>query len=539
MTAPAAYDVVCVGGGLGGLAAAVRAHDLGARVLVLERSSMVGGVAAYSGGFCWVGDNPLDESGSDSLEQAEAYLDHVQGSGRPVDRDARRAYLESAARATREFARAGVPFSLIRGASDLYHPGPGSTEQGRLVECALEGSELGEWRRHLRPSPYYRTGITRDEIYYELKGDVSARLALVQERADGDVLTHGLGLAGAFVREALVRRGIECRLEHRVVELRHDGDRVVGVVAEGPDGRVEVGAAKGVLLAVGWYGGSADAAELEDVPELVEAAPPVVTGDGLTLAQAVGATVVRGADPFVVLGARFEGQTHPGSEEPLYQQLFECLGFPHSMVVNRDGERFGDESYYGTMIRGLRAFDSRAKRWVNYPCWLVFDETYRQDYPLGPYAPGAAYPADVQRFGSVAALATALGIPVDALTATVGRFNEQAERGDDVDFGRGSLPFARRAYGDPRYVNPNLGPVATPPFYAVQLTVLGVGLCSMGLAIDQHARVLRRDGSAIAGLYATGNAAATRELKGYVTGLANTRNYTYAFNAVNDMLEDR
>ncbi len=124
------YDVVCVGGGLGGLAAAVRAHDLGARVLVLERSDMVGGVAAYSGGFCWVGANHLDDGG-DTLEATETYLDHVQGPDRPVDREQRRSsYLESAAQATRWFAEAGVPFSLIRGAADLYQPGPGSTRQG-------------------------------------------------------------------------------------------------------------------------------------------------------------------------------------------------------------------------------------------------------------------------------------------------------------------------------------------------------------------------------------------------------------------------
>ncbi|MFD0539657.1 FAD-binding protein [Actinomadura luteofluorescens] len=52
-------DFLCVGGGLGGLAGAVRAHDLGADVLVVERSDMVGGVAAYSGGFVWVGASGL------------------------------------------------------------------------------------------------------------------------------------------------------------------------------------------------------------------------------------------------------------------------------------------------------------------------------------------------------------------------------------------------------------------------------------------------------------------------------------------------
>ena len=47
-------DVVCVGAGLGGLAAAIRAHDLGLSVLLLESSSYVGGGAAYSGGLYWL-----------------------------------------------------------------------------------------------------------------------------------------------------------------------------------------------------------------------------------------------------------------------------------------------------------------------------------------------------------------------------------------------------------------------------------------------------------------------------------------------------
>jgi glycine/D-amino acid oxidase-like deaminating enzyme len=531
------YDVLCVGGGLGGLAAAVRAHDLGARVLVLERSSMVGGVAAYSGGWCWVGANHFNV-GKDSLEATEAYLDHVQGEGRPVDRAARRSYLEAAVQATRWYAEAGVPLSPIRSAGDLYQPGPGSTAEGRMIECVVPGSELGEWRARLRPSVYYRTGVSRDEIYHVLAGNVDARLGLARMREAEDLLTHGLGLAGGFVREALVRRGVECRLEHRVTRLLVADGRVVGVEAEGPDGPSLFHATRGVVLAVGGYGNSADAAELEDVPELIEAAPPVVSGDGLTLGQQVGATVVRGADPFVVLGARFDESTHPGTDEPLYSQLLENLGFPHSMVVNREGRRFGDESYYGALIRGIRTFDSRHKRWANFPCWLVVDDQFRRQYPLGPYPPGADYPDSVIHADSVEELAAAAGIDGGGLAATVERFNEMAAAGHDDDFDRGALPFAQAAYGDPRYPHPNLGPLATAPFHAVPLHVLGVGLCSLGLAIDTSARVLRRDGSVVPGLYATGNAAATRELKGYVTGLANTRNYTYAWCAVNDMLAD-
>lgn len=537
------YDVVCVGGGLGGLAGAIRAHDLGARVLVLERSDMVGGVAAYSGGWCWAGANHLDaeSGGADTLEATEMYLDFVQGEGRPVDRDARRAYLEAAVTATQGLAEAGVPFTAIRKAADLYRPGPGSTDEGRLFECVVSGADLGAWRDRLRPSVYYRTGVSRDEIYHVLGGDVAARLELACEREGADVLTHGLGLAAAFVREALVRRGVECRLEHRATRLLTEEDlegaaRVVGVVAEGPDGPVAIRAERGVLLALGGYGNAPDAAELEDLPELIEAAPPVVAGDGLTLGQQVGATVVRGADPFVVLGARFDEAVHPGTDEPLYSQLLENLGFPHSIVVNRDGERFGDESYYGALIRGIRTYDVTARRWRNFPCWLVIDDQFRQQYPLGPLTPGDTYPSAVTTADTLEELAEAVGIDPAGLTSTVERFNEYATRGHDNDFDRGHLPFARAAYGDPRYPHPNLGRLATGPFHALPLHVLGVGLSSLGLAVDGDARVLRRDGSAVTGLYATGNAAATRELKGYVTGLANTRNYTYAWRAANHML---
>ncbi|MGC8490031.1 MAG: FAD-dependent oxidoreductase, partial [Clostridia bacterium] len=402
------YDVVCIGGGLGGLAGAVRAHDMGARVLVLERSEMVGGVAAYSGGWCWVGANHL--VAGDTIDATEQYLDYVQGEGRPVDRQARRTYLERAVEATRWFVEAGVPLSLVRNAPDLYAPCPGASEEGRLLECSLYGRELGEWRRRLRPSVYYRTGVKRDEIYHELASDIAGRLALADRRAESDFLTHGVGLAGGFAREALVKRKIECRLDHRVTQLVWDGSRVTGVIAEGPSGTHQIGARLGVLIATGGYGNASDAAELEDVPEFVEAAPPVVDGDGLALAETVGAAVVRGADPFVVLGVRFGDEVHPGSDVPLYSQLLESIGFPHSMIVNDRGMRFGDESYYGALIRGIRTFDGRSKRWANYPCWLIFDEEYHRRYPVGPYSPGAEYPVEIVRRETLGELAIALGV---------------------------------------------------------------------------------------------------------------------------------
>ncbi|WP_412515363.1 FAD-dependent oxidoreductase [Actinomadura madurae] len=538
-----AVDFLCIGGGLGGLAAAVRAHDLGADVLVAERSGMVGGVAAYSGGFVWVGANGLAPdtlAPPDTLAATESYLDHVQGEGRPVDREARRAYLRRAVEATAWYREAGVPFEVIRNCPDLYHPAPGSTEEGRLLECAVPGASLGPWRDRLRPSPYYETGVARDDLYSERVLDPAVRERLRREGAQRDLLTHGSGLSGAFVRAALTERGVPCLLHHRATALLVDGDAVTGAVLQGPEGPVTVRARRGVLIAAGGYGGAPDGAELEDVPALVESAPPVVDGDSLLLAQRAGAAMVRGADPFFSVGHHFPGETHPGGDVPLCRPLLEHLGLPHSMIVNREGRRFGDESYYGALIGAIRRYDGRNKRWANHPSWFLADDEFRRRYRLGPYSPGDAWPDTFVRADSPRELAEAAGIDPDGLVVTVAQFNAGAARGEDPEFGRGTLPFVRRAYGDPAHApNPNLGPLATPPYYALPLSIVGFGMGTLGLWIDADGRVLRRDGHAVPGLYATGNAAATRELKGYVTGLANARNHTYAYAAASHALDAR
>lgn len=520
----AEVDLVCVGAGLGGLAAATAAAEHGAEVLLLERSTYIGGVAAYSGGWVWVGANHLMERAGipDDLGTVEQYLDGVQRSDE-LDRERRRAYLALAVEATRWFELHGVPFTIVDEAPDLFHPSPGSTTVGRALECAVPAADLAGWREHLRPSPYYRIGVTRTEIAHG-----------VPPGQDTGMLTHGVGLVGAFAREALVRRGADCRLSTHVESLLVEDGRVVGVRASTPDGPVRVRARRGVVLATGGYGGAAAAAGREGMPEFIEASPPVVDGAAEALTRPLGAGWTRGADPFVVLGARLDDATHPGSDLPLYYPVLESTGFPGSIIVNQAGERFGDESYYGSLIAGLAQRDGGS--WRNHPCWLVVDDRFRQRYRLGPLPAGAPYPAEhVAIADDVRKVAGSAGIDPDGLEATVRRFNEQARRGEDEHFGRGQLAFTRRIYGDPDVApNPNLGPLETPPYHAIPLRVLGVGLCTYGLDVDLRGRVRRTDGSVVPGLYATGNAAATRILDGYVTGLANARNHVLAWAAAMD-----
>ena len=78
------YDVVVVGSGNGALTAAVRAHDGGAKVLIVEKCATFGGTSASSGGGVWIPNNRYAKASGapDSKEEARAYLEHVSPEGK-------------------------------------------------------------------------------------------------------------------------------------------------------------------------------------------------------------------------------------------------------------------------------------------------------------------------------------------------------------------------------------------------------------------------------------------------------------------------
>jgi succinate dehydrogenase/fumarate reductase flavoprotein subunit len=105
---------------------------------------------------------------------------------------------------------------------------------------------------------------------------------------------------------------------------------------------------------------------------------------------------------------------------------------------------------------------------------------------------------------TVAALAAAISVDAAALQATVAENNRFALTGTDEAFGKGSSEL-NRFNGDPVHrPNPCLGPIGTPPFVALRVEPAAIGT-SIGLAADEHGRVLGRDGAPIEGLYACGN----------------------------------
>lgn len=101
-------------------------------------------------------------------------------------------------------------------------------------------------------------------------------------------------------------------------------------------------------------------------------------------------------------------------------------------------------------------------------------------------------------------LAAACGIDAAAMVETVAIYNKAADDGHDPAFGRGSTPY-NRSQGGPRLrPNPNVRPIGNGPYYAVNVLPGSFGTFA-GIKSDEHARIVRADGSPIPGLYVAGN----------------------------------
>src|SRR5580700_7512034 len=110
----ASVDVVVVGSGIGGLSAAIVAHDRKLEVLVLEKAPKLGGVSAYSGGEVFVPANHLQGPAglSDSPEDGLRYLQFLAGGY--AEPELQRALLDTGRAAARYFGdEAGVRWKII------------------------------------------------------------------------------------------------------------------------------------------------------------------------------------------------------------------------------------------------------------------------------------------------------------------------------------------------------------------------------------------------------------------------------------------
>ncbi len=535
------WDVVVLGSGIAGLAGALAAHELGLRPVVLEKAGTLGGGTVNSYGLVWVGQNHLAQAAgyADSRAEVVAYMRFLGGGS--LDDDRMSAFVDRSPEALRFFADCGVRFRIVRGVTDHYYgKSPGSHAVGRSVEVDLiSGFDLGDWRERVETPHDVPCFVTAEEqiAWGGINSFSRWDPDLVRERKRQDMRGKGLGLICHFLKQ-LRARGVSVLADQQVDSLAVEGKRVTGVVMRSGE---RLTARNGVILATGAYSANTRMNwEFEQLPGIAQEAsslaPASLTGDGLVLGAEIGGLLHKIENSLRVMLSYTIPPPQPGASATCVHAGIVELCSPHTMVVNKYGRRFADETFFQGIVPQLRLFDAMRHEYPNLPAYLIFDSQYLKEYSFANQPVGSEVPATVARAGSLPALAGKLGIDPERLERTAGRFNGFAATGVDEDFHRGENQWKLASAKAARGRNASLGTIEQPPFYGVELHPTGAS--SVGLLADGRGRVIHQRRHPIAGLYASGNvAAATEHGVGYQAGLSLASAMTFSYLAVRDMIE--
>ena len=501
------YDVVVIGSGAAGLSAALSAAVNGSRVLVLEKSNLIGGTSALSGGGIWVPchHHQTEIGASDSREEALDYIRAVAPDGwHNVEEPLWVAFVEHAP----EMLAFVETHSPLRFAPcyepDPYVEAPGGKRFGRMLSPRpISALPLGAWRKRIRGpmfSPWINYEEVHDSYFYARPKRILLRLApqmlyriATGKRVMGNALVVGL-LRGCLSNGCAVWRDAVAR------HLIRQKGRVAGVSLERDGVSMEVRARKGVVLASGGFEWNKQMMA-EHFPGPVEwtGSPSTNTGDGHRMAAEVGAKFDR-MDQALLFGTTavdYEGHVRGVPAGDYY--------LPHSMVVNRHGQRFMNEKEMNVGLAfGIR--DPHSSEPLHLPAWRIYDSQFASKYAMA--LPKTSAYATRFSDSTLQGLAGQIGVDPAGLVESAARFSRFARAGRDEDFGRGDSLWDQQRMTDPNNrPNPTLGSIEVPPFYAYPFKASFLGTKG-GPRTNARGQVVDQKDDVIPGLYAAGNAMA-------------------------------
>lgn len=517
------YDVVVLGSGAAGFAAAATAACRGLKVLILEKAEHFGGTSAISGGAAWIyGSDQARAAGvQDSPEAVRTYLRKIIGDG--YNAELVDAFIERGHEALRWLeANTELRYALRPLSPDYYPDEDGATDYGRALEMVeYDGRRLGARFKDLKMPPpgmllFGGMMVNRVDIQHFLSFKHSpkslwhciklmARYGLDRlSHHRGTRLTTGNALIARLATTAFAK-GAELWLNSEAESLLVENGAVTGVLVRREGRHERVRARGGVVCAMGGFAAGAIAAANRPntgTPHLTMS-PPTNTGDALRLGEAVDAASGTGL-PSNFFWAPVSELVRPNGERERFPHLVTDRAKPGVIAVNQAGRRFVNESNsYHHFVEAMFASGST-------PCWLICDAEAMNRYGLGlarpkPVDNSALIEAGyLYRAESPEALARAIGVDPQGLRQTLERFNADAREGVDRQFAKGGNSY-NRYMGDPDHKpNPCLAPLTKAPFYAIRIHTGDLG-SARGLVTNGNANVLDRSGKPIPGLYAAGN----------------------------------
>ena len=484
------YDVIIVGSGAG-LIGAYAAASRGLRTLVIEKTEYVGGTTAYSGAGMWLPGNAAEQRAGveNGTETARLYLDEIVADDSPAF--LREAFLQAGPRMIDELEQnPRFQHFVWQGVPDYFAGKPGSLAQGRTIfPQDIERSELGDLEPLVRrPLWTERWGVDPGPLMIGGQALIGRALLAFTETGNGTVRTR-------------------TSLDNLIVE---DG-AVVGVEALSEGKRETFRASRGVLLAAGGF---------ERNRELRQQFQPPLTDEWTQGCEGnTGDALQAGLDIGAAADLLDESWLAPGLIVPNSRPVFYTSVWS-GIWVNAAGQRYLNERLPYDRAGHEMLHAQTTSDVSHFPTYWVFDQRQIDNekafatLPVAPQVPGWF---DVDKFidagvlkraDTLEELAAQIGVPADTLRQSVEQFNGYALSGKDEQFSRGEDPWdlmvVAQAGAHTDGPNPCLGVIDKPPFYAATIVLSDLGTKG-GLKTDDHARVLRPDGSVITGLYASGN----------------------------------
>jgi 3-oxosteroid 1-dehydrogenase len=513
------FDFVVVGSGGGSMCSALVMRASGKSAVVLEKTPLIGGTTARSGGVLWIPNNRfMAEAGvEDSFEKAMTYLQATAGRSEnaPGASLARlQAYAREGSIMVDFLLDQGIKLRRIAYWPDYYDERPGGSAPGRTVVAELfNANELGTWRDRLRPNFLPLPGAL-DEFFtlgtFNRSWKGKFMMLKVGLRAALSKLTGkrwvpaGAALQGRMLQAAL-KVGVEFRTESPVREIVVENGAAKGVVTSKDGKPHRIGARLGVLVNAGGFSHNQQMRDKYQpgTQSNWSLATEGDTGEMIQEMMRHGAAIAQMEE---MVGNQIS--IPPGMENEAIKPVVQGLtAAPHAILVDQSGVRYMNEG--GSYMAYCKGMLERSRAVPAVPSWAVFDSQFIRNYMLAGSMPGARKPDSwftsgfLHKADTIEELAGQLKIAPASLRGTVDRFNGFVAKNHDDDFNRGDRAYDRWL-GDPFHQqNASLGAVSEAPLYAVPVYPGDVGTYG-GVVTDQHARVMRADGSAIEGLYATG-----------------------------------
>lgn len=519
-------DLLVIGAGAAGMATALVAALEGLDVMVLEKSSLVGGTASTSAGSIWIPGNTqsLAAGYQDSVEKAAVYMQGLIGDDVT---GLRSAYLRTGPIAVDYLRKLSEVRFVPCGKHPDYRDMDGAAITGRaLVPEPFDGRKLGSDFARIRP-PIQEFMVLNGMMVG--KEDIVKLLGRFKSLSN---FSHSVKLVVRYFLDRLrYRRGTRIVMGNALIgrlffslknlrvpflfdvevsDLATTGGSVTGVIFKSTGKIYSITARKGVVLATGGIGHNQHLRELAfPKPTPRESmACSTISGDGILLGRRCGGAFNpqehRGGGfwtPISVINRRDESRG-------LYPHLFLDRAKPGIIAVNLNGERFVNEANsYHDFVEGMYRSNTDMGA---ISCYLVCEAHFITKYGLGIIYPKTRNLEPFVRNGyilkadSLEALGSKMGVPTVRLAETIQIYNQFCKNGRDMDFGKGDTELNRFNGDSTIKPNPCLAEIKKGPFVALRIFPSEIA-SSAGLKTNADGQVLTDEGRVIEGLYACGN----------------------------------